>query len=149
MEVILLENIHKLGQLGQQVQVKPGYGRNYLIPKGKAIPATRENIARFEAQRAEFEAAQADALGKAGLRAEQLSQVTVSIARKAGEEGKLYGSVGPADIADAVTATGVELAKHEVRLAEGPLRMLGEYPVEVQLHADVTAAITLHIIAEQ
>ena len=149
MEVILLEKIHKLGDLGQQVRVKPGYGRNYLIPKGKAVPATPTNITEFEARRAELEKAQADAQGRASARAGEMANLAVSIARRAGSEGKLYGSVGTADIAEAVTASGVELLKQEVRLPAGPLRMVGEYKVDIQLHADVVAEITVNVVAEE
>lgn len=149
MEVILLEKIHKLGDLGQQVRVKPGYGRNYLIPNGKAVAATPDNIAQFEARRAELEKAQQDAQGRAVARAEGMAELTVTIARRAGNEGKLYGSVGTADIAEAVTAGGTELEKHEVRLPAGPLRMLGEHQVDIQLHADVVATITVNIVAEE
>lgn len=149
MEVILLEKIQKLGELGQQVQVKPGYGRNYLIPKGKAVPATPDNVARFEARREELEKAQADALGKARIRAEKLKDMSVTIAKKAGAEGKLFGSVGTLDISTAVTATGEELDKHEVILAEGPLRMLGEYQVSLHLHADVNVQVKVIVAAEE
>ena len=149
MEVILLEKIHKLGELGQQVRVKPGYGRNYLIPKGKAVVATPDNIAQFEARRAELEKAQQDAQGRAAARAEGMAELSVTIARRAGSEGKLYGSVGTADIAEAVTAGGTELEKHEVRLPEGPLRMVGEHKVDIQLHADIVATITVNIVAEE
>ena len=149
MEVILLEKIHKLGDLGQQVRVKPGYGRNYLIPNGKAIPATEANIARFESQRAELEMAQQDVQSKASARAAAMADLTVTIARRAASEGKLYGSVGTVDIAEAVTATGNELHKHEVRLPEGPFRVLGEQKVDLQLHADVVVTITVNIVAEE
>jgi large subunit ribosomal protein L9 len=148
MEVILLESIHKLGELGQKVRVKPGYGRNYLVPRGKAVPATEKNLAYFEERRAEFEKAQADALGKAKIRAEALNAVCITIERKSGEEGKLYGSVSTTDIAEAVTAAGVELARHEVRLPDGPFRMTGEYTVDIYLHADVTATVKLVINPE-
>ena len=149
MEVILLEKIHKLGELGQQVRVKPGYGRNYLIPKGKAVAATPDNIAQFEARRAELEKAQQDAQGRAASRAESMAELSVTIARRAGSEGKLYGSVGTADIAEAVTASGIELEKHEVRLPAGPLRVVGEHQVDIQLHADIVVAITVNIVAEE
>ena len=149
MEVILLEKIHRLGDLGQQVRVKPGYGRNYLIPRGKAVPATPENVARFESRRAELEKAQQDAQATAEQRAAALNQVNITIQRKAGEEGKLYGSVGTSDIAEAVTASGVELVKQEVRLPDGPFRQLGEYQVDIQLHADISATITINITAEE
>ncbi|MEJ2760610.1 MAG: 50S ribosomal protein L9 [Gammaproteobacteria bacterium] len=149
MEVILLEKIRKLGELGDQVKVKSGYGRNFLVPQGKAVPATPENIDKFEARRAELEKAQADVLSTATARAEKINGLTVTLTRKAAAEGKLYGSVGPADIAEAVTAAGVELNKKEVILPEGPLRVTGEYQIAVQLHADVDAAIQVHIVAEE
>ena len=149
MEVILLEKVHKLGSLGDQVKVKPGFGRNYLIPSGKAVSATKENIAKFDERRAELEKQQQESLAKAGTRAEKLNEVTVSIARKAGAEGKLFGSVGTIDIADAVTESGVELAKHEIRLPEGPIRSIGEYELDVQLHADVTATIKVNVVVDE
>lgn len=148
MEVILLEKIQKLGELGQQVQVKPGYGRNYLVPKGKAVPATPDNVARFEGRREELEKAQADTLGKAKIRAEKLKDISVTISKKAGTEGKLFGSVGTLDISAAVTAAGEELDKHEVILAEGPLRMIGEYEVALHLHADVNVQVKVIVAAE-
>ena len=149
MEVILLEKVHKLGALGDRVNVKPGFGRNYLIPSGKAVSATADNIAKFDARRAELEKQEQDALNEANARAEKLNATTVSIARKAGDEGKLFGSVGTADIAEAVTATGVELAKQEIRLPEGPIRSTGEIELDVQLHADVTATIKVNVVAEE
>ena len=149
MEVILLEKVHKLGGLGDRVNVKPGFGRNYLIPSGKAVSATADNIAKFDARRAELEKQEQDALNEANARAEKLNATSVSIARKAGDEGKLFGSVGTADIAEAVTATGVELSKQEIRLPEGPIRSTGEIELDVQLHADVTATIKVNVVAEE
>ncbi len=149
MEVILLEKIHNLGQLGEKVRVRPGYGRNYLIPQGKAVYATPENVEKFEAQRAELEKAQAEALAQAQERAEKLNQVAVTVSRKSAGEGKLFGSVGTIDIAEAVKEAGVELAKHEVLLPEGPFRNIGTYAVDIQLHGDVQAKITLTIEAEE
>jgi large subunit ribosomal protein L9 len=148
MQVILLENIQRLGQLGQQVQVKPGYGRNYLIPTGKAVPATADNVSKFEARREELERAQADALGKANIRAKDLTDIVITITKKAGAEGKLFGSVGTVDIASAVSVTGVEIDKHEVILAEGPLRMIGEHEVSLHLHADVDVPLKVIVEAE-
>ena len=148
MEVILLEKIQKLGELGQQVHVKPGYGRNYLIPKGKAVPATSDNVARFEARREELEKAQADALGLARIRAEKLKEISVIIKKKAGAENKLFGSVGTLDISEAVTAAGEDLSKHEVILAAGPLRLLGEFDVAIHLHADVDIQVKVIVEAE-
>ncbi len=149
MEVILLEKIHKLGDLGEQVKVKSGFGRNYLIPTGKAISATAENVEKFEAQRAELEKAQAEALAAATARVEKLQDVVVTITRKAGAEGKLFGSVGTADISEAVKATGVELAKKEIRLPEGSLRIMGEFEIGIHLEADVETKIKVNVVAEE
>jgi large subunit ribosomal protein L9 len=148
MEIILLEKIDNLGAMGDRVNVKPGYGRNYLVPKGKAKPATEENIAAFEAMRAELEKASADALVAAGARRDQLADMSITITANAGDEGKLFGSVGTADIADAVEAAGVHIDRHEVRLPDGAFRQLGDYDVQLHLHADVNATIKLSIIAE-
>ena len=148
MQIILLEKVHNLGELGEQVRVRAGYGRNYLIPKGKAVPATAANITAFEGRRAELEKVQNEALSLARSRAEKLAAVNVTIAKKAGEEGKLYGSVGTVDIAEAVNATGVELTRQEVRLPEGPLRLLGEYRIAIHLHSDVDAEIGVTIVPE-
>jgi len=148
MEIILLQKIENLGAMGERVKVRPGYGRNYLVPSGKAKPATPENIAAFEAMRAELEKAAADALAGAESRRARLADVTVTIAARAGDEGKLFGSVGTADIADALCASGIEVERHEVRLPEGPFRQTGEYEVEVHLHSDVNATIKLVITAE-
>ena len=148
MEVILLEKIHRLGALGDRVQVRSGYGRNYLIPQRKAVPATVENVARFEEQRAELERAQSDQFAAATARATALTDLVVTVTAKAGDEGKLFGSVGTLDIAAAVSATGVAVEKREVRLPNGPLREVGDHKVEVHLHADVNAEITVRIAAE-
>jgi large subunit ribosomal protein L9 len=149
MEVILLEKVQNLGNLGDTVKVKPGYGRNFLIPGGKAVMATPDNKAKFEERRAELEKAASDALGQAQARAEKLAGLeTVSIARRAGEEGKLFGSVGSADIAEAITEAGVEVEKREVALPEGPIRQAGEYDVELQLHSDVSQTIKIAVVAE-
>lgn len=149
MEVILLEKIGNLGSLGDRVDVKAGYGRNYLVPQGKAVPATADNVAHFETRRAELEAAAAAAVGEAEKRAEALNNLApVTIGANAGEEGKLFGSVGTRDIADALTAAGCEVDKSEVRLPEGPLRELGEFEVDIQLHADITATVVIAVVAE-
>mgnify|MGYP001822711859 FL=1 len=149
MEVILLENISNLGTLGDKVDVKAGFGRNYLIPQGKAVPATDDAIAQFEARRAELEAAAPEALAAAEARAAAINALeTITIAANAGEEGKLFGSIGTRDIADAVTAAGVDIDKAEVRLPEGALRDLGEYEINIQVHGDVTGVIALAVIAE-
>lgn len=148
MEVILLEKVGKLGALGDKVTVKAGYGRNYLVPYGKAVPASAANVAEFEARRAELEKAAAEKLSAAETRAEQLNEKAVTITSKAGDEGKLFGSVGVRDVADAVTAAGVEVSKSEVRLPEGPLREVGEYDITIQLHSDVSAVVKLSIVSE-
>lgn len=149
MEVILLENIGNLGGLGDKVDVKAGYGRNFLIPQGKAVPATRDNIAEFETRRAELEAAAAATLAAAEKRAEALNALPpISIGANAGEEGKLFGSVGTRDIAEALTAAGCEVDKSEVRLPAGPLRELGEFEVDIQVHGDVTAHVVIAVIPE-
>jgi large subunit ribosomal protein L9 len=149
MEVILLENVANLGNLGDKVTVRPGYGRNYLVPQKKAVPASKENVEMFEARRAELEKAAAEALAVAQVRGEQIANLAqVVIKAQAGEEGKLFGSVAVADIADAVTAAGVELEKREVNLPEGPIRQTGEYEVELQLHAEVTQPIKVIVEAE-
>jgi len=148
MEVILLEKIENLGVMGEKVNVKPGYGRNYLIPKGKAAPATEANIAAFEARRAELEKAAAESLGAAEARRNQLAGMTITITAKAGDEGKLFGSIGTADIADAINAAGVTVERHEVRLPEGAFRQVGEYDVELHLHTDVNVTVKLTVAAE-
>ena len=144
MEVILLENVGNLGSLGDKVDVKSGYGRNFLIPQGKAVPATEDNVAKFEARRAELEAAAQAALAAAEQRAAAIEALaSVSIEATAGEEGKLFGSVGTRDISEAITAAGVEIDKSEVRLPEGVIRELGEYEVMLQLHGNVAASIAV------
>lgn len=148
MEVILLEKIANLGGLGDKVTVKAGFGRNYLLPQGKATAATAENIALFEARRAELEKAAAEKLAAAQARAEQLNELEISVIAKAGEEGKLFGSIGTQDIADAISAAGVAVAKSEVRLPEGTIRQAGEYEISLQLHSEVNAAIKLIVSGE-
>jgi large subunit ribosomal protein L9 len=149
MEVILLENIGNLGALGDKVDVKPGYGRNFLIPQGKAVPATGDNVAKFEARRAELETAAAETLAAAAARGDAMSALgSIDIAATAGEEGKLFGSVGTRDIAEALTAAGCEVDKAEVRLPEGVILELGEFEVMIQLHAEVTASVAINIVAE-
>lgn len=149
MQVILLERVQNLGELGDSVKVKPGYARNFLIPQGKAVMATPENLAEFEARRAELERQEAEALAAVQARAEGLEGAEVTIARKVGEEGKLFGSVGPQDIADALTAAGLEVARHEVRLLSDTLRQVGDYPVAIHLYAEVEASVTVHVVAEE
>ncbi|MGA7800809.1 MAG: 50S ribosomal protein L9 [Gammaproteobacteria bacterium] len=149
MEVILLEKVENLGDLGDRVKIKPGYGRNYLIPQGKATSATPKNVARFEERRAELEKAAADAVAAANTRREALEAlVGVTVTAKAGDEGKLFGSIGTTDIAHAITEAGVAVERHEVRLPEGPFRAVGEYEVEVHLHSDVNASVKLTVAAQ-
>lgn len=148
MEIILLEKIPNLGSLGDKVNVKPGYGRNFLIPKGKAVMATAEKIEQFEQRRAELEKKAADTLSAAQARAATITALSITITHKAGDEGRLYGSIGTRDIADAVTAAGVVVEKHEVRLPTGPIRHIGEYEIGIQLHGDVVAVLPLIVAAE-
>ncbi len=148
MEVILLKKVENLGTLGVKVHVKAGYGRNFLIPTGRAVPANPENLRQFEERRAELEREAAVQLMAAMERKGQLEGLTVTLARKAGDEGRLFGSVGPGDIAEAVSAAGYPLEKGEVRLPQGGLRMTGEYEVDVRLHAEVDAVIKLEIVPE-
>ncbi|MBR9910763.1 MAG: 50S ribosomal protein L9 [Gammaproteobacteria bacterium] len=148
MNVILLEKVGKLGTIGDQVSVKAGFGRNFLIPQGKAIPATAANVAEFEARRAELEAAAAEKKAVAEARAEKLKDLVVNIKANAGDEGKLFGSIGTRDLADAITAAGVEVSKSEVKLPEGTLREVGEFDVDVQLHAEVTCTVKIVVEAE-
>ena len=149
MQVILLDKIANLGGLGDEVTVKAGYARNFLLPQGKAVVANKENVALFEGRRAELEAKLADELAAAEARAAKLSELeAVVITSKAGDEGKLFGSIGTRDLADAITAAGVEVAKNEVRLPLGTLRNVGEYAIDVQLHTDVTTAVNVTIAAE-
>ena len=147
MDIILLQRIKNLGKLGDKVSVKAGYGRNFLIPQGKAVAATEANTAAFEARRAELEKQEAAILAAANARAEQLNEVNIVITAKAGDEGKLFGSIGTHDIADALTASGVAVAKSEVRLPNGTIRHTGEYDVAVHLHTDVEATVKVVVIA--
>ena len=150
MQIILLEKVKNLGDLGAVVDVRAGYGRNFLIPQGKALPAIKDNLATVEVRRAELQAQAAEQLAAAQARAEKLNGATVSLAAKAGDEGKLFGSVGTRDIAEAITAqTGVEVEKADVKLPNGALRNTGEFEVDVQLHSDVTVAIKLAIVPEE
>ena len=147
MQVILLDKVANLGSLGDQVNVKAGYARNFLVPQGKAVPATKKNIEFFEARRAELEAKLAEVLAAANARAEKINALeTVTIASKAGDEGKLFGSIGTRDIADAVTAAGVEVAKSEVRLPNGVLRTTGEHEVSFQVHSEVFAKVIVNVV---
>lgn len=146
MQIILLEKIGGLGNLGDIVTVKNGYARNFLIPTGKAKRATEANKAEFEARRAELEAKQAEILADALARKEKLDGQTVTVAQKAGVDGRLFGSVTNADIAAAIVGTGVEVAKSNVRLPDGPFKAVGEYEVEVALHTDAVANITVAVV---
>lgn len=148
MNVILMERVQNLGDLGDQVSVKAGYGRNFLIPQGKAVSANKENVAKFEERRAELETAAAEKLAAAGVRKTALEALAITISHQAGEEGKLFGSVGTHDIADAITAAGTEVSRAEVRLPEGSLRQVGDYEISVDLHSDVVAVVKLSIVAE-
>ncbi|MDG1820794.1 MAG: 50S ribosomal protein L9 [Methylophilaceae bacterium] len=148
MEIILLEKVANLGALGDIVKVKDGFGRNFLIPQGKAKRATEANKAEFEARRADLEKQQADILTVAKARGEKLAGQTIEVAQKAGEDGRLFGSVTNHDIANALTTKGIEVAKSEVRLPTGPLKTIGQFPVSVALHHDVVVDVTVNVIAE-
>jgi large subunit ribosomal protein L9 len=147
-DIILLQRIKNLGKLGDKVSVKAGYGRNFLIPQGKAVSATEANTAAFEARRAELESQEAEVLSSAQSRADKLNEVNVVITAKAGDEGKLFGSIGTRDIADALTASGIEVDRTEVRLPNGAIRHTGEFNVAVQLHHDVTAEVLVTVVSE-
>ncbi|MFI4914155.1 MAG: 50S ribosomal protein L9 [Steroidobacterales bacterium] len=149
MELILLQKVVNLGNIGDRVRVKSGYGRNFLLPKGKATLATAANVARFEAQRAELERHAHDELTRAQRRAEDLKEFRLSITAKAGSEGKLFGSIGTADIAEAASKGGHTLVRSEVRLPSGPLRTVGEHVVQLHLHTDVDVDLPVTIIAEE
>jgi len=149
MEVILLDKVENLGGIGDKVKVKPGYARNYLLPQGKATRATPENIAEFEARRAELEARAASVITEAKARAGKIEGLKLVLKAKVGSEGKLFGSIGPVDISEAAEAAGVVIERSELRLAEGPLRMVGDHEVEVHLHAEVSVPITVSIEAEE
>ncbi|HYG08105.1 MAG TPA: 50S ribosomal protein L9 [Stenotrophomonas sp.] len=148
MELILLQKVTNLGGLGDKVTVKPGYGRNFLVPQGKAVPATEANLAAFEAKRAEYEAKAKSQLDEAQSRAAKFEGASVTVSAHASTEGKLYGSVGPRDIAEAFTAAGLPLEKSEVVLGEGSFRNIGEYEVIVHLHADVEVPVKVVIEAD-
>lgn len=148
MEVILLEKVSNLGNLGDKVNIKAGYGRNYLVPQGKAVPATAKKIEEFEARRAELEKAAAEKFAAAEARMNALNKLAIVIAHKAGDEGKLFGSVGTHAIADAIAAAGVKVDKQEVRLPHGVIRQVGEYAVDINLHTDATATLSIKVIAE-
>ncbi len=148
MELILLEKVLKLGDLGDKVNVKPGYGRNYLVPLGKAIPATAANIAEFETRRAELEAVEQKKLGSAENRGAAFVDLEITLSANASEEGKLYGSIGPREISEALISMGHEVSKAEVIMGEGPLRITGEHEVVLHLHADVESRIKVIVNPE-
>ena len=148
MEVILLDKIRNLGNLGDQVRVKSGYGRNYLIPYGKAVIANEQNKAEFEARRAELEKGQTDILAKAETRARNLTDCKVEIASRASDEGHLFGSVGAKEIADALTATGTEIERAEVQLPEGPIKLVGEHAITLVLHPEDTITVNVSVVPE-
>ena len=149
MNVILLEKVQNLGELGDQVSVKAGYGRNFLIPQGKATTATEANVAQLESRRAELEKVAAEKLAIAETRKTALDALELTIAHQAGEEGKLFGSIGTIEIAKAITDAGAEVTKAEVRLSEGALRHIGDFEVTIDLHTDVVATVKLSVVAEQ
>lgn len=149
MQVILIDKVGNLGNLGDVVKVKDGYARNFLIPTGRARRATQANMEVFAAQKAELERVAAEKLVDAQRRAEKLEGTSVTISQKAGVDGRLFGSITNADIADALKAQGHEVAKSEIRLPEGPFKTLGEYPVVLALHADITANITVMVTGQQ
>ena len=148
MEVILLEKIANLGNLGDKVTIKAGYGRNYLIPQGKAVAATSTKIAEFEARRAELEKLAAEKFAAAQNRAEALSKLSIIITHKAGDEGRLFGSVGTHNIAEAITAAGVAVEKQEIRLPHGAIRHLGDFDVAFNVHSDITVTLPIKIAPE-
>lgn len=148
MKVILQEKVANLGNVGDQVEVKPGYARNFLLPYGKAVPATPESIAEFEKHRAELEKAAAELLAQAKSRAKKLKAKSFKITANASEEGKLFGSVGPREIAQAITDAGIEIEKREIDLSQGPIRQVGEYEIPLHLHTDVSVTIKIEVVAE-
>ena len=148
MQLILLQKVTNLGNLGDKVNVKPGFGRNYLVPQGKAVPATAANLAEFEAKRAEYEAKASDALATAEARKARLEGAVVTIHANASTEGKLYGSISPRDIAEALTKLGHKVEKSEVVLGEGPLRRTGEHEVVVHLHADINTTVKVIVVGD-
>ena len=149
MQVILLEKVANLGELGAVVKVKDGFARNFLIPQGKAKRATPENLKAFEARRAELEKAQNETLAKAKERGEKLEGLTLKITQKAGVDGRLFGSVTNYDIVEALEKLGHEVERSQIRMPQGPLKQVGEYPLTIALHTDVTATITVSVIGEQ
>jgi large subunit ribosomal protein L9 len=149
MEVILLEKVDNVGSIGDKVSVKSGYARNYLIPQGKATLATAANVEKFEARRAELEAKAANELAAAQARAKQVEGKVIKISAQTGTEGKLFGSVGTVDIADALAKLGVEVERSEVRMHDGPLRVVGEHKIELHLHTDVNVELTVVVESDE
>ena len=149
MEIILMQKVANLGNIGDRVKVKSGYGRNFLLPKGKATLATAENVAKFEARRAEFEKTARVELESAQARAKKLEGFKLTLTAKAGGEGKLFGSVGTSDVAEGLKKAGVEVERSEVRLPNGPIRLAGEHTIQVHLHTDVTVDLQVVIVGEE
>jgi large subunit ribosomal protein L9 len=149
MDLILLQKVKNLGNLGDKVRVKPGYGRNFLVPQGKAVPATTTNLAEFEKRRAEYESKANQQLSGAEARKAQLEGASITLKANASPEGKLFGSVGPRDIAEAFTAAGTTIEKSEVVMPEGPIRHIGEFEVQVHLHADVHTTVKVVVAPEE
>ena len=149
MQLILLQKVKNLGNLGDKVKVKPGYGRNYLVPQGKATAATETNLAEFEKRRSEYEAKANQVMSGAEARKAALEGASVTLKANASPEGKLFGSVGPRDIADAFTAAGTTIEKSEVVMAEGPIRHIGEFEVQIHLHADVHTTVKVTVVADE
>ena len=148
MEVILLEKIANLGNLGDRVTIKSGYGRNYLVPQGKAVAATAKKIVEFEARRAELEKAAAEKLSAAQKLGNELSKLEVVITHKAGDEGRLFGSIGTHNISEAITAAGIAIEKHQIRLPHGTIRHIGDYDIDINLHSDVIVTLSVKVVAE-
>lgn len=149
MNVILLDNVENLGGIGDLVSVKAGYGRNYLLPQGKAALATKENITEFEARRVDLEKAAAEDLAAAKAREELIQGMELVITANVGPEGKLFGSVGPIDIAEAFSKVGVEVQRSEIRMADGPIHEVGEFKIGVHLHTDINVEVTVNVVAEE
>ncbi len=147
MQVILLEKVKNLGNLGDKVNVKPGYGRNFLIPQSKAVFATDKNVELFESRRADLEKKALQSFAQAEQRASKLNDITVTISAQASDEGKLYGSVGPTEIHDALSAKSIEVSKREIVMPEGPLHSIGQYVVDIHVHSDVIAKLQVEIVA--
>lgn len=149
MEVILLENVRNLGKFGSKVQVANGFGRNFLIPQGKAVPATKNNIAKFEAERSQLEKSAEQRLLAAQERAAEINSLHLTIYARSGDEGKLYGSIGTIELSRAFKDKGIEVSRQEIRLPKGPLRELGEYTLELQLHAEVVAQAKISVVPDE